>query len=186
MKGLPTALTVGGKDYPIRSDYRVILNIIEAFNDPELTDREKCYVCLKCLYEDVTAIPNADMQEAVEKAYWFVGGGDIPKSTLNIKTIDWGHDEHIIFPALSKVAGYEVRTVPNLHWWVLIGLFNEIGDGMLAQVVSIRTRLARGKKLDKFEREFYRHNRRLIDLNSLTDEEERADAELIKQITGEK
>ena len=31
---LPTFLNVGGRDYKIRTDYRVILDILAAMNDP--------------------------------------------------------------------------------------------------------------------------------------------------------
>lgn len=181
---LPQSLDIGGRAYAIRSDYRAVLNIIQAFNDPQLSEREKCYVCLKCLYVNPD-FAREQLSEAAEKAYWFVGGGDMPKSAARVKTIDWEHDESVIFPAVSKAAGYEVRSVPYLHWWVFIGLFNEIGDGLFAQVVSVRQKLAKGKKLEKWEREFYSQNRRLIDLNSLTDEQEREDEELIRRITGE-
>lgn len=183
---LPTALCIGGKTYRIRTDYRVILNIFSAFEDNELSKQDKCYVCLKCLYIDIESIPKKDMQEAAEKAYWFVGGGDIPKSGVNFKTLDWEKDEHIIFPALSKAAGYEVRNVPYLHWWVLVGLFNEVSpDGLFSQVLAIRSKLARGKTLSKTELEFYNLNRQMIDLNRLSDEKEREDEELIRRITGE-
>ena len=50
MKGLPTELEVNEKRYRIRSDYRDILKIIQAYNDPELEEKEKCYVALKILY----------------------------------------------------------------------------------------------------------------------------------------
>lgn len=114
------------------------------------------------------------------------GGGDIPKSGVNFKTLDWEKDEHIIFPALSKAAGYEVRNVPYLHWWVLVGLFNEVSpDGLFSQVLAIRSKLARGKTLSKTELEFYNLNRQMIDLNRLSDEKEREDEELIRLITGE-
>ena len=41
---LPESLTVNGKDYPIRSDYRDVLAVIEAQADDELTDMEKMVV----------------------------------------------------------------------------------------------------------------------------------------------
>ena len=41
---LPTALEIDGKEYAIRSDFRVILRIYSAFADPELDEREKCHV----------------------------------------------------------------------------------------------------------------------------------------------
>ena len=41
---LPTALEIDGREYAIRSDFRAILRIYSAFADPELDEREKCYV----------------------------------------------------------------------------------------------------------------------------------------------
>ena len=35
---LPTSLNVGGKNYKIRTDYRVILDILAAMNDPDIFD----------------------------------------------------------------------------------------------------------------------------------------------------
>ena len=43
---LPTALEVGGELLRIRSDFRVVLNIYAAWNDPELTPEEQCIVCI--------------------------------------------------------------------------------------------------------------------------------------------
>ena len=186
---LPTSLAVGGKHYEIRTDYRVVLNICQAFNDPDLTDREKCYVCVKCLYEDYHTIPREHMQEAIEKAYWFVGGGDIPQENVQpAKTLDWEQDESIIFPAVSKVAGYEVRSVPYLHWWVFIGRFNEIGEGLFSEVISIRSKLNKRKKLEKYEREFYIAHKNLIKLKDKKSAkelaEEREDQEFLDQLLG--
>ena len=33
---LPTSLEVNGKEYSIRSDFRVVLDILSAMNDPDL------------------------------------------------------------------------------------------------------------------------------------------------------
>ena len=38
---LPQALTVGGREYRVRSDFRSVLRIIAAYNDDELSDTEK-------------------------------------------------------------------------------------------------------------------------------------------------
>lgn len=188
---LPTALEVGGREYSIRSDYRVMLNIFRAFGDPDLDEREKCYVCMRCLYIDYDSIPQGDMQEAAEKAYWFADGGNMPHSENldGIKTFDWEQDEGIMFPAINKAAGYETRAVPYMHWWTFLGLFGVIGDGLFAQVLHIRGKLAKGERLDKWEREFYRERRSMVDLKSRLTEEERlaeeADAAFIKELLGE-
>lgn len=188
---LPTTLKIGGEDYSIRSDFRVMLNIFQAFNDPDLTEEEKCFVCLKCLYEDFEKITEDCLEEAVKKAYWFCDGGDIPKeeNVKNVKTFDWEQDEHMIFPAVNKAAGYETRAVPYLHWWAFLGLFGEIGEGLFSQVVNIRNKRAKGKKLDKTEKEFYREHKNMIEIKKRLSEEElrreREDEEFIRELTGE-
>lgn len=188
---LPKALTVGGKSYDIRSDYRVMLNIFQAFADPDLTENDKCYVCMKCLYVDYNSIPREDMQEAAERAYWFADGGDMPKSDLadNVKTFDWEQDEMLLFPAINKAAGYEVRAVEYLHWWTFLGYFGVIDDGIFAQVLHIRNKLAKGKALDKAEQEFYRDHRSMINLKEkLTAEQraaEEADEAFLRELIGE-
>ena len=49
---LPEHLTVGDTDYPIRSDYRNVLQVFEAFNDPDLKDSEKCVVAVYLIFKD--------------------------------------------------------------------------------------------------------------------------------------
>lgn len=164
---LPESLEIGGKPYRINADFRVILNIFQAFDDPELTEREKCFVCVKNLYQDFESIPESDLQTAINRAYWFVGGGNIPeKSDSSTKVVDWEQDESLYFPAINKVAGFETRSVKFLHWWTFLGYFNEIGEGLFSQVLHIRNKKSRGKKLEKWENEFIRNNRNLVEIKT--------------------
>ncbi|MGN0602145.1 MAG: Gp15 family bacteriophage protein [Oscillospiraceae bacterium] len=182
---LPTALDVGGRQYPIRSDYRVVLNIFQAFNDPELSDREKTYVVIKCIYID--DIPRELIKEAMEKACWFMDGGDMPKSKPEkVKTFDWEYDQAILFPAVNKVAGYEVRGSEYMHWWTFLGCFGEIGDGLFTTVMHIRQKKMKGKKLDKWERDFYNANKDLINIQTAQDKADIAETEaVLKELLGE-
>ncbi|MBR1750848.1 MAG: hypothetical protein IJ740_08220 [Ruminococcus sp.] len=176
--------------YEIRSDFRAVLQIFTALADPDLDSREKCYITLKCLFKDFESIPPEDIAEAAEKAYWFADGGDIPKGgPAPVRIIDWQQDEHLIFPAVNKAAGFETRAVKYLHWWTFLGLFAEVGEGLFSQVMSIRTKRAKGKKLDKWEQEFLREHKHLVELKArLTEEEqaaEQADEEFLKELLGE-
>ena len=182
---LPVSLEIGGRLYAVRSDFRVVLNIFQAFNDPELTEREKAKVCLVCLYPDHRSIPAKDMQEAVNKAFWFCDGGDMPKSEpAKVKTLDWQHDEGIIFPAVNKSAGFEVRSCPYMHWWTFLGIFGGIDEGLFSTVMSIRNKRAEGKNLEKWEKEFYRKNKDLIDLRTAQEQAEIGETEeFLKTIT---
>lgn len=162
---LPTTLNIGGKDYDIRTDYRDCLTVITAFEDSELSDLEKMIITVKIIYMN----PPKDIQEAYEKAVWFLDCGK-KLDEVNIKNkpqlYDWKQDEQMIFSAINKVAGKEIRAESYMHWWTFMGLFNEIGEGMFASVVNIRNKKAKHKKLEKYEQEMYRENRDIIDLHS--------------------
>ena len=41
MYSLPMSLEVGGVDHAIRTEYRVILELIEVLNDPDFSDTDK-------------------------------------------------------------------------------------------------------------------------------------------------
>lgn len=161
MIGLPKELNIDGKDYPIRPNYNVALLIFEAFDNPELTNKEKIVVMLECLYVDVPK----NVDEAIQKAIWFLDGGKQYETyNCNKKMIDWVQDEQMIFSAVNKVAGYEIRERENVHWWTFLGFFNELEEGLFTTVINIRQKKANGKKLEKHEQEFYKVNKSLIDL----------------------
>lgn len=185
---LPTAFEIGGKAYCIRSDYRVALIVCQAFNDPDLSDKEKCEVCLRCLYPDILSMPEEHLQEAAEKAYWFMGGGNVTQGKQDFQSFDWEQDEALIFPAVNKVAGFEVRNVAYMHWWTFLGYFYEVGEGVFSTVVSIRYKLKKHKKLENYERDFYRQNKAMIDLEVKLSEAERQaeqeDSDFLKKLTG--
>lgn len=165
---LPESLNINGVDYGIRSDFRAVLDILSAFSDDELTDTEKTKVMIEILYYPVVPLPN-ELEEAAQKAIWFIDCGieqdDIPKP----RTMDWEQDAAIIFPAINKIAGFEVRGNQEIHWWTFYGWFMEISDSLFSQVLAIRQKLAKGKKLEKWEREFLRNNRNLCDLKGSSD-----------------
>ena len=72
---LPVTLKVGKKEWKIRTDYRDILVIMQAFNDPELTVEEAHVVMCKILYEGWTDMPKELYEEAAKKALWFLDCG---------------------------------------------------------------------------------------------------------------
>lgn len=177
---LPSNFEIDGEEYPINSDFRIALTIFEAYNDSELSSYEKTLVCLRCLYKD--KIPE-NTEEALKQAAWFLDGGDMPKSKqAPVKLMDWEYDQSIIFPAVNKVAGYETRTVEYLHWWSFLGLFNEIGEGLYSQVMNIRSKRAKHKKLEKWEREFYNEHKELVNIKEKITAEEQEELDFINNL----
>jgi hypothetical protein len=183
---LPKELEVNGTYRAIRSDYRVALLIFQAYGDPELSDQEKAMIMMDCLYEDLTSIPQEDYQHAMDQAVWFLDGGEAPDNTSKQqqakKVMDWEQDERIIFSAVNKVAGFETRAIEYMHWWTFLGFFNEIGEGLLSTIISIRSKKNKGKKLEKHEQEFYRDNKELIDLKVKISAEEQAEIDYWNKI----
>lgn len=181
---LPKSLQIDGVDYAIRSDFRVVLNIFDAFADDELRDSEKVLVMLKCLYKNTPE----DIEKAAEKAVWFIDGGGSEIATQSdkpqnkVKLIDWEQDEQIIFSAVNKVAGTEIRALEYLHWWTFLGFFNEVGEGLFSTVLNIRSKKAKGKKLEKYEQDFYKSHKDLIDIKKKYTEEEKEEMARINDI----
>lgn len=172
---LPKSLSVNNVEYDIRSDFRDILKIVCAFNDPELENEEKIYVCLCILYEDFDSIPKSDYEAAFKAALGFIDAGAKSDSKKSPRTMDWEQDENIMFPALNKVAGFETRTAEYVHWWTFMGYFMEISEGVFSHVLSLRGKKAKNKKLEKWEREYWQANKDICVLKpKLTAEEQEA------------
>lgn len=183
---LPTSLTVGGARYPIETDYRNILVFFEACEDPELTANERMYILLKRLFrESLREIPKELMEEAAKQAKWFVEcGREADEKKIYKKMIDWEQDEAIIFPAINKVAGKEVRSQEYIHWWTFMGYFMEIEEGTFSTVLSIRQKKSKGKRLEKWEQDFYRNNKKLCDLKKRYTKEEQDEIDYWKTLLG--
>ena len=178
---LPKSLMVNGTEYEIRSDYRVGLLLMQAFDDVELDDREKIAVLIECLYVD--SIPAEYIQEAINQAVWYLNCGNVYEHQVSdSKKYDWEQDEQLIFSAVNKVAGKEIRALEYMHWWTFIGLFNEIGEGTFSTIVSIRDKRNKHKKLEKWEQEFLRKNPDMVKLKKKLTEKEKEEQEFIRNM----
>ena len=179
---LPTTFLINGTTYPIRTDFRIALIIMQASNDPRLNDQAKAYIVLDALI-GTDKLKKEDVQEAYQKCIWFLDGGRIfEQQKRNKKLMDWEQDEQLIFSAVNDVARTETRLQPYIHWWTFLGYFNEIKEGLFSSVIMIRQKKAKGKKLDKSEREFYRQNRELIDLKQKYTPDEQKQIEELEKI----
>lgn len=190
---LPTSLEVGGKEYAIRTDYRVILDILAAMNDPEIfvpgmTEEEKkmeqSMTMLQILYIDFDSMPPRDWKEAAEKARDFIDCGIKDDGKPKPRTMDWEQDAPLIVPAINKSVKIDVRSVKYMHWWTFFGLYMEIGESTFSTVVSIRDKKRRGKKLEKWEQEFYRNNKHLVDLKARRIERSDEEKDALRELFG--
>lgn len=185
MWSFPISVEIDGTEYAIRNkcDYRVVLDVISALNDEELEMEYRIECALFQFYgndeldtiEKVLSSLN-DIQIAITEMMKIINLGEetTEEEQLKPQLMDWEHDFTQIAPPVSRVLGYSVRDAKNFtHWYDFIGAYMEIGECTFSNIVSIREKKIKGKKLEKYEQEFYRENRKLIDLpHKLTAEEE--------------
>lgn len=165
MWNLPQSIELGGVSYEIRTDFRAVLDILQAMADPELTEEEKTETLFKILFWDPEVIPGEYLQEAVDKAVAFIDCGISSEGKNKTRLMDWNKDSPLIASAINKNLGRDIRSMKYLHWWTFMGAYMEISEGLFHEILQIRQKKAAGKKLEKWEQDFYRKNKKLIDLS---------------------
>ncbi len=181
---LPKSVCVNGHDYSVRTDFRDVLKIVCAFNDPELENKEKVYICLCILYEDFDAIPKNEYEAAFKAALDFIDHGTQESDKKSPCVMDWEQDESIMFPAINKVAGFETRTAEYIHWWTFVGYYMEISEGVFSHILSMRMKKAKHKKLDKWEQEYWNANKGICILKPKLTAEEQAEKDKLNAMLG--
>ena len=190
MYELPTTVNINDTIYTIRNkgDFRMVLDCFQVLNDIELPENERILACLIIFYEDfneiesVLSLEEDELKPLADNAFLFFNCGQkhAPGET-NYKTIDWEQDAQLISSAVNNVAGKEIRAEQYLHWWTFMGYFSAVGESSLSTVVGIRNKIAKGKPLEKYERQFKLDNPQYFnwDMRTL---KQREDDELLNQL----
>lgn len=174
----PVSVAADGKKYQIRNrcDYRVVLDVLEALNDEELPPEYRIECALRIFYKDFTDA--CDMETLIREMLIIINYGEeeneAEREKESPRLMDWSHDFKQIAPPVSRILGYDVRTPRKYtHWYTFLAGYFEIGECTFSTVVSIRNKRMKGKKLEKWEEEFLRDNRKLVELpHALSAEEE--------------
>lgn len=177
---LPKSVKICGTEYAIRSDFRVIIDICKAIENPEWNKYEKTIAALVAFYPEIENMPTESYREALEKCMWFIRCGDEDAKKKPVKLLDWGQDIKYIVAPINRIVGKDIREMEYMHWWTFMGYFLEIGDCFFAQIVNIRQKVSSGKKLTAEERKFYANNRSMVDIKQRYTE---AEMDFIQQWT---
>ena len=183
MYDIPVSIQIGDTQYNIRNkgDFRMVLDCFAVLDDEQLTLQERILACVIIFYEDMHSIEDtnkfSDYQTAVTEMFKFFNCGqeESPGASTNYKLIDWQTDSQLISSAINNVAGKEIRAEKYIHWWTFMGYYLAIGESALATVVNIRSKIVKGKKLEKYEQEFRKNNPQLFRWKSKTVEQREQD-----------
>lgn len=157
---LPVRATLDGQTFDLHTDYRDILEIFSYLEDPDLPEPVRWRIALALFYEQ--PVPEDMLQSALDYLVDFLQCGQTDRPGPRL--MDWQHDAQAILAGVNRVAGKEVRALPYVHWWSFLSWFHAMEPGQLSTLVSIRQRLRQGKPLESWQKEFYRENRRAVEL----------------------
>jgi hypothetical protein len=187
---LPISVEANGASFGIREkgDFRMVLDCFKALNDEELQHQEKIITSLMIFYEDFNSIEDVSACDCLEELVEFMmnffnGGEESTGKTESHKLIDWDKDESLICSAINKVANKEIRSEEYIHWWTFLSYYMAIGECSLSFIVGIRSKIAKGKKLEKHEKEFKQENPQYFNRDMRSSAQKEAD-DYIKQLWG--
>lgn len=193
MYELPTSVVVDGREYSITNngDFRMVLDCIEALRDDELSEDFRILASLLIFYNEFDTVNEIlqlpSVTKLVKEMYTFINCGQQENSTqhTDYNLIDWELDSQMICSGINNVIHDEIRAKEYVHWWTFIGYFMAIGESTLSTVVSIRNKICKHKKLEKWEREFRRENPDYFNWKSQSVEEREADR-IIRELWNKK
>ena len=182
---LPTSVYIHDKEYPIRNrgDFRMVLDCFNALNDYELDKSYRIATALIIFYEGMTEDTpleeffDGDLETPIREMFDFMNlGQPETRQTNPLILFNWETDSQLIAGAVNAVAGKEVRAEEYLHWWTFMGYYSNIGEGSFSTIISIRYKIKKGKKLEKYEKEFKRDNPQYFTWESKSSEDIEAEA----------
>jgi hypothetical protein len=132
---------IDGKEYELNTDYEAALYTILAFEDNDLAQGEKVDLMLDNLFFEMPE----NLQEAAEKAQWFLNGG---KESIDTDTerrlFSFSQDSSFIYSAFNQTHRIDLQE-ENIHWWKFLSLFMDLGqDTTYCQLVGLRSRFYAG------------------------------------------
>lgn len=176
----PTSVEIDGKEYALNTDFRNGVDIMLAYEDPNLTAADKIMVMLTLLYKEIPP----DLHKACELAVLFLDCGEERASGEDAeprpRLYSFGHDAKYIYSAIRQTHGIDLESVKYLHWWKFCYLFLDLReDCFFQQILSLRRRKQEGK-LTKEERAVYYKMEAILALPEEKDAETRdAEAEFM-------
>lgn len=186
---IPTSIILSDTEFPIRDrgDFRMVLDCFNALEDLELTKQERILSALLIFYDDMEEVKDLykfpDIEEAVKQMYLFFNCGQDESvgARHDYKLIDWKKDEQLIASAVNNVIGKDIRFEEYVHWWSFMAYYTAIGESPLSNIISIRHKIVKGKKLEKHEREFRSENPQYFKWNRDSIEQKEAE-DWVRQI----
>lgn len=132
----PNSITIDGKEYPIKTSYRVVWQWMKLAEHPLLDDIYKLNgTLLLFFYTD----PH-DPMKAMAKIQEFLLCGKPPRNDADAeKTVDFEKDYLEIRAGFISQYGIDLNINLSMHWWDFKSRFDELSDKTkIKQIIQTR------------------------------------------------
>lgn len=171
----PHAVLVDGVACEVNTDYRVGLKIMQAWEDPRLTNFEKQALTVGLLFKN----PPENAAEAARMACRFLDCGRVSdtEDTGGGRVYSFTKDAEVIYSAFLQTYRVDLRDPEtSMHWWKFVSMFHDLSeDTLFERIVSLRVKHKNGK-LSKEERELWFSMADVLDLDQEPDDDETVEA----------
>lgn len=153
---LPDTVNVSGKEYSIRSDFRIGFKLEEIMRS-DLSDEQKIINMLQVYYP---VIPE-DIPGAVNEALWFYRCGKKEdkqeedkeryrsRNKKNVISYSFCQDAPYLYSAFLEQYGLDLCNM-EMHWWKFYAMFESLsGDTQMGKIMYFRRVSTSGMPKDK-------------------------------------
>ncbi|MBO5059982.1 MAG: hypothetical protein J6C82_03620 [Clostridia bacterium] len=142
---MPDWVTIEGKSYPVRTDFRVWLEFDKVIHSAEIKAEDKAVILFRLCFDSkncrfLPSSPHAAMS-ALSNFYMC---GHTEKSAENksgnkCRVFSFEEDADYIYAAFLSQYGIDLVSIPYMHWYRFSALFKGIDDGSrLMKIISVR------------------------------------------------
>lgn len=128
----PDTVEVGGRAYPVYTDFRDWLRFFDMQDDAELSQRDKMLLMLEWYQEKP---PIELLEESLKALISFASRKDASSENTQESTqkstdkiLSWNFDAAYVYAAFLSVYHIDLLTVPEMHWHVFLALFDALPD----------------------------------------------------------
>lgn len=130
---LPRSISIGGAEYAINTDYRIMADFETKINNADISDRN---AFARIFQETISALfidaPRADIRDIVDGILWYYRCGKEPvkKSSSggsSKRYYDYDEDADYIFAAFMQIYGDDLVS-SHMHWWAFRAKFMGLTD----------------------------------------------------------
>lgn len=178
MDSLPSTVMIGGRPYPINTDFRAGIELEELMEDDSISQKERVLKALKIYFQPVPDLHY--IEDAMSAINWFYVGYEEREAKPQEggkereKYFSYAYDAEYIFSAILQQYGLNLQK-ESVHWWVFRALIRGLSkDTEFIKIVGYRA-MKITNDMSRKEKEYYRKMKQLYALPANKQESEQQD-----------